>query len=196
MNRLCALLLLAALTLTAVCASVDYAANIASLIDPAKLATLKGRGANPRVQKYVYWLAMARAGNLDPTNVASDAVRLAGYTNALAAELTKHAMLLNLKIADRLGCINVGGLQLMNHGKSPTVKRGPYAGEELSVDHIIPRSVVPELDNVIANLELLPLKVNEGKGVQIGLRQRHLAEDLFSARLLSAEGLKAVQTHK
>lgn len=33
----------------------DYAKNIASLIDPAKLATLRARGANPRVQKYVYW---------------------------------------------------------------------------------------------------------------------------------------------
>ena len=32
-----------------------------------------------------------------------------------------------------------------------------YAGDQLSVDHIIPRAVVPELDNVIANLELMPL---------------------------------------
>jgi hypothetical protein len=30
------------------------------------------------------------------------------------------------------------------------------------VDHIIPRAVVPELDNVIANLELMPLHLNEG----------------------------------
>src|SRR5207244_3270863 len=115
---------------------------------------------------------------------------LAGYTNASAADLTKAAMLLNLKTADRLGCLNVDGLQEMRNGKSPTVRRGPYVGEELSVDHIIPRAVVPELDNVIANLELIPLKVNEGKGAKIGLRQRHLAEDLFRAGLLSAEGLK------
>lgn len=33
---------------------------IASLTDPAKLATLKGeRAANPRLQKCVYWLAYA-----------------------------------------------------------------------------------------------------------------------------------------
>jgi hypothetical protein len=196
MNRLCSILLLALLPLTAVSAQVDYAGIVASLIEPAKLATLKDRGANPRVQKYVYWLAMSRAGHLNPTNVATDAVRLAGYTNAMAAELTKAAMLLNLKIAERLGCLNVDGLLEMRKGNSPTVKRGPYAGEELSVDHIIPRAVVPELDNVIANLELIPLKVNEGKGAKIGLRQKHLAEDLFNARLLSAEGLKAVQTHK
>ena len=28
---------------------------------------------------------------------------------------------------------------------------------------IIPRAVVPELDNVIANLELMPLRMNESK---------------------------------
>ena len=38
----------------------DCAAKIAPLIDPAKLATLSQRGANPRVQKAVYGLEMAR----------------------------------------------------------------------------------------------------------------------------------------
>ena len=37
-----------------------YAARIAPLIDPAKLATLGERGANPRVQKYVAQLAEAQ----------------------------------------------------------------------------------------------------------------------------------------
>ncbi len=46
---------------------------------------------------------------------------------------------------------------------APKVMKGPYKGDELSVDHIIPRAVVPELDNVIANLELLPLRMNESK---------------------------------
>jgi hypothetical protein len=34
-------------------AQVDYAGNIASLIDPAKLKTLGERDSNPRVQKCV-----------------------------------------------------------------------------------------------------------------------------------------------
>ena len=41
-------------------AQADHASQIASLIDPAKLARLRERGANPRVQKAVYWLEMAR----------------------------------------------------------------------------------------------------------------------------------------
>jgi hypothetical protein len=44
----------------------------------------------------------------------------------------------------------------MRKSNAATVKTGPYKGRQLSLDHIIPRAVVPELDNVISNLELLP----------------------------------------
>jgi hypothetical protein len=55
------------------------------------------------------------------------------------------------------------------------LRKGPYKGDELSVDHIIPRAVVPELDNVIANLELMPLRMNESKNDRVGARQLDLA---------------------
>ena len=69
-------------------------------------------------------------------------------------------------------------------------------GDQLSVDHIIPRAVVPELDKVIANLELMPLRMNEKKNAEMGDRQRALAQKLCEARLLSKEGLKVVQGNK
>jgi hypothetical protein len=46
------------------------------------------------------------------------------------------------------------------------------------LDHIIPRAVAPELDNVIANLELMPLRMNESKNMTVGERQLALAEKL------------------
>jgi hypothetical protein len=52
---------------------------------------------------------------------------------------------------------------------------------------------VPELDTVIANLELLPLRLNESKNDKVGDRQLSYAKKLFEAGLLSAEGLKKVQ---
>jgi hypothetical protein len=52
------------------------------------------------------------------------------------------------------------GLHDRRRGQSPTITLGPYAGDPLSVDHIIPFSVAPSLDKVIANLELMPLKMN------------------------------------
>ena len=84
------------------------------------------------------------------------------------------------------------GLAEMRKGKSPTVRKGPYKGDQLSVDHIIPKAVCPELDNVIANLELMPLRMNESKNAKIGSRQRSLAMQLREAGLLPSVGFKAV----
>jgi hypothetical protein len=64
------------------------------------------------------------------------------------------------------------------------------------VDHIIPRAVVPELDNVIANLQLMPLRMNEKKNAHIGDRQRDMAEKLYRAGLLSRKGLETVLQRK
>jgi len=168
-----------------------YAEQVAPLIDPAKLATLRERGANPRVQKYVAHLAEAKQADLEVSNVVAQAVALVGMKGE-AAKLTADAMLRNLTIAERLGCLDKAGLQDMRRGQSPTIRRGPYQGDQLSVDHIIPRAVAPELDNVIANLELMPLRMNLVKKDKIGDRQLSLAKQLRAAGLLSAKGFKAV----
>jgi hypothetical protein len=109
-----------------------------------------------------------------------------------AAKLTKDALLRNLDIAGKLGCLNAAGLAEMKRGKAATVTKGPYKGDQLSVDHIIPRAVVPELDNVIANLELMPLRMNEKKNAAIGDRQRDTAKKFHQAGLLSKKGREAV----
>jgi hypothetical protein len=53
-------------------------------------------------------------------------------------------------------------------------------------------AVAPELDRVIANLELMPLRMNEGKNAKIGARQLDLARKLHGAGLLSRAGFEAV----
>ena len=194
MRRWLSILLLLCWCVTAVAGNTDYADRIADLISPAKLATLGPRGGNPRIQKAVAQLEAARNDGQKIEKVAAKAVAIAGYTNASAAKLTASALVRNHDIASKLGCLDEAGLAEMRRGKSPTVKKGPYKGQELSVDHIIPRAVVPELDCVIANLELLPLRLNESKNDKIGTRQQSLAAKLHEARLLSAEGLRKVQS--
>ena len=50
---------------------------LASLTDPAKLATLKGeRAANPRLQKCVYWLAYAEEQGEKPEAVLDESAKL------------------------------------------------------------------------------------------------------------------------
>ena len=168
-----------------------YAENIASLIDPAKLATLGERQANPRVQKYVAQLAEAKSAGLSPRRVARRAISLVAMKPE-ADKLTAAAMVRNLVIAERLGCLDTEGVAAMRKGLAATVRKGPYSRDPLSVDHIIPLSVAPELDRVIANLELLPLRLNEKKRAKIGQRQRSLAEKLHKAGLLSDLGYNAV----
>ena len=171
----------------------EYVGRVAPLIDPAKLATLAEKGGNPRVQKYTVWLEIARRDGVNPTNVVDGALVSVGVTNKTAAEVTRTVMLRNLQIAGELGCFDDQGLNDMQRGQSPTIRRGPYMGQELTVDHVIPYAVAPELGNVIANLELLPWELNLKKGTKFGQRQRDLVRRLFAAGLLSPEGWKRLR---
>ena len=82
------------------------------------------------------------AALVDPAACAAEAVQLVGMSPA-AAQLTVEAMLRNLRIASQLGCLTPEGLAEMRRGRSPTITLGPYAGDQLSVDHIIPFSLAP-----------------------------------------------------
>jgi hypothetical protein len=80
-------------------------------------------------------------------------------------------MVRNRVIAERLGCLEEAGMADLRRGKPPTIRTGPYAGDKLSVDHILPRAVCPELDTTLANLELMPMRMNSSKSDSIGERQ-------------------------
>ena len=170
----------------------DPASLIQPLIDPAKLATLGTRGANPRVQKVAAILWQAKQDAQDPAQVADQAVELIGWGGTEKGRLTSAAMLRNVTIIERLGAVTPADIDAMRRGHAPTVRQGPYTGDIISVDHIVPRAITPELDNVIANLELLPLKVNESKNDKVGERQVSMAKAFHGAGLLSDDGLKQV----
>ena len=72
------LLMLALAAAPAIMAAPSTAAvAIASLTDPARLATLKGeRAANPRLRKCVYWLAFAEEQGKKPEAVLDESANL------------------------------------------------------------------------------------------------------------------------
>ena len=119
-------------------------------------------------------------------------MELIGWGGTEKGRLTAAAMVRNVTILERLGGTTPEDLADMRRGRTADVRKGPYAGEILSVDHIIPKSIVPELDNVIANLELMPLSVNQKKNNKVGDRQVSLAKALNAAGLLSDEGFRLV----
>jgi hypothetical protein len=71
--------------------------------------------------------------------------------------------------------------------------KGPYKGEIATGDHIIPRSICTELDNVLINLEFMPETLNQNKGAKVGDRQVQLARKWAKAGVLSEAGMIAVE---
>lgn len=166
---------------------------LTSLADPAKIATLESdRAANPRVRKIAYWLEIGRRQGRPPELEMAAAMDAVGWGNTAKGQLTVAAMARNRTIAERLGCLDDEGMQNLRRGRSPVIKRGPYAGEKLTVDHIIPRAVAPTLDKVLANLELMPHSLNIRKGAKVGQRQIDLANKLQAAGLLTPEDHTAI----
>ncbi len=160
---------------------------VAALIDPVKLGTLRGdRAANPRVLKCVYWLHDARHRGIGPATVIEEAQVLNQSAQQPRAPLVQAALLRNLDIAGKLGCLTSGNLERMRHGKSPLISRGRYLGEPAEVDHVVPFAVEPALDHEIANLELLPRTLNRRKGATMGARQRAYLEKFREAELVES----------
>ena len=187
------LLLLNGLTLSAVAAPTMPAAAIASLTDPAKLATLKGeRAANPRLQKCVYWLAYADEQGQKPEAVLDESAKLNKTEGTPYAGFVRWGLLENLKIAKELGLLTPEGMSELRRGKSATITKGQYAGQEAESDHVIPRAVCPELQNQVMNLELLPASLNRAKSDKVTDRARVFAKELCDSKLLSKEGWERV----
>ena len=166
---------------------------LSNLCDPPKIQTLAAeRGANPRVRKITYRLEMARQDGRDPANEMREVIVTVGWGGTAKGDLTSDAMVRNRVIAERLGCLDEAGMADLRRGKAPTIRTGPYAGDKLSVDHILPRAVCPELDTALANLELMPMRMNAAKSDSIGERQVDMARKFHAAGLLSQSGHDAV----
>ena len=170
-----------------------FAGNLAPLLDPAKLDSLKGkRAATPRLRKACYWLEMARREGRDPGEVIDQAHALLTLHSAKRLKFQKDSLVRNRVILERLGCLDEAGMTKLRKGNAPTITKGPYAGEIVTGDHIIPRSVTPELDNTLYNLEMMPLTLNQKKAAKVTQRQIDLAKRWNKDGLLSDKGLRAV----
>ena len=168
----------------------EFAVNLAPLLDPAKLDSLKGKRAATR--KVCYWLEMARREGRAPGEVIDQAHALLTPHSAKRLQCQKGSLVRNRRILERLGCLEEAGMTKLRKGNAPTITKGPYAGEIVTGDHIIPRSVTPELDNTLYNLEMIPLTLNQKKAAKVTQRQIDIAKRWNKYGLLSDKGLRAV----
>lgn len=170
---------------------------LAALTDPAKLDSLKGkRAATPRLRKACYWLETGRREGRALDKLIDTAQLRNRSQRTERAKLVKESLIRNRTILERLGCLDAAGMEKLRNGRAPTITRGPYNGELATGDQIVPRSVCPELDNAIFNLEFMPETLNQKKGAKVGDRQLQLARKWRELGVLSDEGLRAVEGAK
>ena len=190
--KVCGLLLLSLLASSWAADKTTPAVAIASLTDPTKLATLKGeRAANPRLQKCVYWLAYAEQERAKPEAVLDESAKLNKTSGTPYSGFLRWGLLENLRIAKELGLLTPEGVAELRRGKSATITKGQYVGQEAEADHVIPRAICPELQNQVMNLELLPASLNRAKSDKVTVRASLFAKELYDAKLLSEVGWKA-----
>jgi hypothetical protein len=167
---------------------------IASLTDPAKLATLKGeRAASPLLQKCVYWLAYAEEQGEKPEAVLDESAKLNKTAGTPYAGFVSWGLLENLKIAKELGLLTSEGMAELRQGKPATITKGEYSGQKAQADDVIPSAVCPELQNQVMNLELIPASLIRAKSGKVTDRAKVFAKELYEAKLLSEEGWRKVQ---
>ena len=166
--------------------------SVRELSNPAKLATLGKRGANPRLNKIVYWLWEARERGMSPEAAARVAQTLNGVIGE-RARLVEESLVRNVRIADDLGLYTRENRERLRRGGAAIVSTGPHTGQQAEVDHIVPVSLAPEIGNELANLELLPERLNQQKSDRVGERELGHAEALHRAGLLSNESLARVR---
>lgn len=167
---------------------------LAPLLDPAKVETLKGdRPANARLYKVLYWIETAQRAGGDPSTVIETAQIKAGYGGSVAAKADKQSILWSFKNLDAWGCFDDKGMEKLRKGGSPTINKGESNGDSIAIDHVLPRSIVPELAARFYNLEAIPAKKNLSKSAKITEREVNLAKRWHREKLLTLEGLKAIE---
>jgi hypothetical protein len=151
---------------------------VRSLLDPAKLATLRPRSASDRIDKAMYWLHLSP----DPAAVMAAVVSDYGWTGTAKGELLTWRILENLAILETLGCLTPDNLELLRRGRAPTITRGPYAGQIVELDHIVPVQHAPHWSNLIPNHQYLPQSLNRAKS------NRMTSKEFEFERILKAAG--------
>ncbi len=109
------------------------------------------------------------------------------------SDLLTESLLRNIKIARELELDTPENLELMSEGRSPIVGSGPYAGEKIEVDHIVPRSLAPDLDNLLINLEMMPVTLNRRKSNKVTERAYSMGKRFLNAGILRPESWRAVE---
>ena len=137
-------------------------------------------------------MAYAEEQGEKPEVVLDESAKLNKTEGTPYAGFVRWGLLENLKIAKELGLLTPEGMAELKRGKSATITKGQYVGQEAEASLVIPKAVCPELQNQVMNLELLPASLNRARSEKVTDRAKVFAKELYEAKLLSEEGWESV----
>lgn len=157
-------------------------------IDPLRLGRLTSkRAANVRINQTMLCMYDAERAGTSPSRFIDDALESCGANRRIGEfyhdpTLAKEALVENYRVLKQGGVFEDSiNLEKLRRGRSPTIKRGPYSGETMEVDHIIPVAVDDSLSANLANLKYSPMSANRAKGMQVTDEAVALARQLEEA---------------
>jgi hypothetical protein len=153
---------------------------ISSLVDPAKLSTLRKYAANQRLHKVLYHLYQSEKSGGNLSIIMEKALQPGVNGSLFYSQKMSKAQILNCyQDAKNLGIFdNVENLEKMRRGISPIIIKGEHAGKIVHVDHIIPIAHAPELGNNFANLRYASVTENTSRGASIDKDAISLIEEM------------------
>jgi hypothetical protein len=132
--------------------------------------------------KICFYLHEARSAGIDPVGIVSASVESWGWTGTAKGNLTAAVILHALSQLESFGCFDLAeDRDSLKRGARPTIRRGPYSGEPVEMDHIVPVAIAPEWTQVMANLEPVPQSVNRSKSDTVDERVSRHRERLLRA---------------
>ena len=142
--------------------------RMAVLFDKAIEKGLGGsRAANPYYNRIMHSLHKADRAGLDLGKTIDSQLLRVELHNARPLRFHDPNILKSnliddyLKARDEFGIFaDQENISRLFYGRSAIVRKGKSIGQQLEVDHLIPRNHAPELDNVLSNLRYLPERQN------------------------------------
>ena len=171
-----------------------YASELAPLIYyKDRVHAGKERGSNETMRLVNYKIYQAHLDGLDIEKLLLLAQPQHRQPPVLA-RLNNKRFLDNLQLGIQYGIYEgEANLKALAYGKAPTITRGEYKGQRIDVEHIVPKSIAPGLDNILANLMWYPASLNQSKNATITDEALQMAQVFADQGILPTEELIAVK---
>lgn len=171
-----------------------YAAELFPLIYyKDRVHAAKERGSNETMRLVNFKIYQAYQDGLDVSKLL-DLAQPKSKQPAVLAELNKKRFLSNLQLGIEYGIYEgEENLKPLAYGKAPFITKGPHKGERIDVEHLVPKSIAPDLDNILANLMWYPASLNQSKSDTVTPEAMAMAEVFKEQEILPYDQFLAVK---